>query len=71
MSDMDMSASDLDFTGRESDRMVLGARYDSVGSMSSDGEMSGNEEEKRKKRAKRRAKARAQAVKKQKRAKRN
>ncbi|EUC54863.1 transmembrane protein, putative [Rhizoctonia solani AG-3 Rhs1AP] len=73
MSDMDMSTSDLDFAGRESHRMVLnGARFDSMSSVtSSDGGMSGNEEEKREKRAKRRAKARAQALKKQKRSKRN
>ncbi|KAH7326850.1 hypothetical protein B0J17DRAFT_632795 [Rhizoctonia solani] len=73
MSDMDMSTSDLDFAGRESHRMVLnGARFDSMSSIaSSDGGMSGNEEEKREKRAKRRAKARAQALKKQKRSKRN
>ncbi|CAE6457889.1 unnamed protein product [Rhizoctonia solani] len=71
MSDMDMSTSDLDFAGRESHRMVLG-RFDSMGSIaSSDGGMSGNEEERHKKRAKRRAKARAQALKKQKRSKRN
>jgi hypothetical protein len=51
--------------------MVLG-RFDSMGSIaSSDGGMSGNEEERQKKRAKRRAKARAQALKKQKRSKRN
>ncbi|KAG8731030.1 hypothetical protein FRC11_005308 [Ceratobasidium sp. 423] len=73
MSDMDMSTSDLDFAGRESHRMVLnGARFDSMSSIaSSDGGMSGNEEEKREKRAKRRAKARTQALKKQKRSKRN
>ncbi|CAE7225049.1 unnamed protein product [Rhizoctonia solani] len=73
MSDMDMPTSDLDFAGRESHRMVLnGARFDSMSSIaSSDGDMSGNDEEKQKKRAKRRAKARAQALKKQKRSKRN
>ena len=68
MSDMDASTP-LDFSSREGIRMGLG-RFDSCGSMSSDG-MSGDDEEKRKRRAKRRSKARAQSLKKQKRSKRN
>ena len=68
MSDMDASTP-LDFPSREGIRMGLG-RFDSCGSMSSDG-MSGDDEEKRKRRAKRRSKARAQSLKKQKRSKRN
>ncbi|KAG8715319.1 hypothetical protein FRC08_010708 [Ceratobasidium sp. 394] len=71
-SDMDMSASDLDFTGREGHRVGRLNSMSSIGSTDGDSEgMSGNEEEKRKKRAKRRAKAKAQAMKKQKRGKRN
>ncbi|KAG9094420.1 hypothetical protein FRC06_010823 [Ceratobasidium sp. 370] len=71
-SDMDMSASDLDFTGREGYRVGRLNSMSSIGSTDMDSEgMSGNEEEKRKKRAKRRAKAKAQAMKKQKRGKRN
>ncbi|KAG9081017.1 hypothetical protein FRC07_014696 [Ceratobasidium sp. 392] len=71
-SDMDMSASDLDFSGGEGHR-VGQRRLNSMSSIgSTDGEeLSGNEEEKRKKRAKRRAKAKAQQAKKQKRGKRN